>query len=392
MRIVKLDDLYKITSGGTPSRTKLEYYENGNIPWVKTGDLKNRYINDVQEKINEDGLNNSSAKIFSKNTVLLAMYGATIGNCSILNISAATNQACAAFLPNKKVQTEYLYYFLSYNKPNFILKGVGGAQPNISISILKDFKIPLPPLEIQQKIADTLDKAQDLIDKRKEQIKRLDEFIQSVFLDMFGDPVINPKGWDVFKVKDFTFDIKNGLSRRRKEEENIGEIVLRLRDIKINNIDYSDLNRIALTENEKVKYKVDKGDILFIRVNGNPEYVGRCSAYFGYLEEVYFNDHVMRVKIDDSKMKQIYFAHLINSKYGKKEIAKNRMTSAGQYTINQLGLDKIKMPVPPIELQNKFATIVEKTEQQKELMQKSLEKMQDNFNNLMQRAFKGELF
>jgi type I restriction enzyme S subunit len=118
---VKLGDIFKITSGGTPLKSKPEYYKNGTIPWVRTGDLKEKYITNVEGLITEEALKNSSAKLFPANTVLIAMYGATIGACSILYREAATNQACAAFLPKQIVESSYLYYFLCSKKDDFII-------------------------------------------------------------------------------------------------------------------------------------------------------------------------------------------------------------------------------------------------------------------------------
>ena len=131
---VKLGDIFEIGSGGTPSKSHPEYY-GGNIPWVKTGDLKNEYLYEVEDFITEEGLNNSSAKMYEADTVLIAMYGATIGATSILKMNACTNQACAAFKKNEQVIPEYLYYFLRSQKEKFVKDGVGGAQPNISAEI-----------------------------------------------------------------------------------------------------------------------------------------------------------------------------------------------------------------------------------------------------------------
>ena len=147
--MARLGDIFTITSGGTPDKKKSEYYANGTIPWVKTGDLKNQYVPTGIECITEEGLNNSSAKLFPPNTVLVAMYGATIGACSILPYEASTNQACAAFLPNEKVMPTYLYYFLSSKKEQFIKDGVGGAQPNISAGYLKNVQFDLIPMQQQ---------------------------------------------------------------------------------------------------------------------------------------------------------------------------------------------------------------------------------------------------
>ena len=138
---------FQLTSGGTPNKKNASYYENGTIPWVKTGDLKERYVPVGIECITKEGLDNSSAKLFPPKTVLVAMYGATIGACSILAYEAATNQACAAFLPNEDVLPTCLYYFLSSKKEQFMHDGVGGAQPNISAGYLKEVEFSVVPLE-----------------------------------------------------------------------------------------------------------------------------------------------------------------------------------------------------------------------------------------------------
>ena len=138
---IKLGELHKISSGGTPSRKINDYYENGTIPWVKTGDLKGLYVLKPSESITEEALKNSSAKLFPSDTLLIAMYGATIGACSILNFNAATNQACAALLPSDKVNTLFEFFFFREFKKELIKMGVGGAQPNISAGLLKNLKI-----------------------------------------------------------------------------------------------------------------------------------------------------------------------------------------------------------------------------------------------------------
>lgn len=183
--MAKLGELYKITSGGTPSRTHSEYYEDGTIPWVKTGDLKDKYLFETDEKISQLGLENSSARIYLKNTVLLAMYGATIGATSILKIDAATNQACAAFSPREDTLPEYLCAFLESQKDKFIKDAVGGAQPNLSAGYLKTIEFKLPSLEQQTRITRNLSKIDELLLLRKQQIAKLDELVKARFVEMF---------------------------------------------------------------------------------------------------------------------------------------------------------------------------------------------------------------
>ncbi len=181
---VQLGDIFTISSGGTPNKNENCYYDNGTIPWVKTGDLKEKYISRNVSYITELGLKNSSAKLFPVDTVLVAMYGATIGACSILPFEASTNQACAAFLPNEKVLPEYLYYFLYANKENFIKDGVGGAQPNISAGYLKKVAFELKSISEQSKIVDILDKVKSIIDNRKQQLQQLDDLVKARFVEL----------------------------------------------------------------------------------------------------------------------------------------------------------------------------------------------------------------
>ena len=123
-KLQTIGDVFTVSSGGTPLRDKPEYYINGNIPWIKTGDLKGKYVNNPDEFITEEALKNSSAKLFPERTVLLAMYGATIGACSILPFEASINQACAALLPTDKCDEVYLYYFLKSILGQLVKMGV----------------------------------------------------------------------------------------------------------------------------------------------------------------------------------------------------------------------------------------------------------------------------
>ena len=200
--MARLGDVFTISSGGTPDKRQNLYYDNGNVPWVKTGDLKEKFVSNNVDRITLEGLNHSSAKLFPAGTVLVAMYGATIGACSILNYEASTNQACAAFLPNANILPAYLYYFLSSRKEKFIQDGVGGAQPNISAGYLKNVPFDIKPLEAQASIVAHLSRVDDLISLRKQQLAKLDELVKVRFVEMFGDPVLNQKKFPCYTVND----------------------------------------------------------------------------------------------------------------------------------------------------------------------------------------------
>lgn len=172
--MARLGDICTIQSGGTPSREKLEYWTNGSIPWIKISDIKNKNIEESQEFITDLGLENSSAKIFPKGTILYTIF-ATLGDVGILNIDAATNQAIAGLqIIDEKVLCDYLYYYLISKKSYIENIGRGVAQNNINLKILRDFEIYIPEKKEQKKIVEQLDKTDNLINLRKEQLKKLD--------------------------------------------------------------------------------------------------------------------------------------------------------------------------------------------------------------------------
>ena len=140
----ELGQIAKMTSGGTPNKKHTEYYEGGTIPWVRSGELDRGLILDTEIKITQAGLDNSSAKIFPKGTLLIALYGATIGKLGFLGIDACTNQAVCAIFENDKVSLKYLYYYLLLHRSKLIEQGIGGAQPNISQTILKKLPVRYP--------------------------------------------------------------------------------------------------------------------------------------------------------------------------------------------------------------------------------------------------------
>ncbi len=183
---VKLGDICEIVSGGTPSRDKIEYWHNGTIPWVKIADVKNNVVNQTQEFITELGLENSSAKIFTKGTLLYTIF-ATLGETAILNIDAATNQAIAALIEAYDYDTKFLMYCLMSMKDYVNSLGRGVAQNNINQTMLKNFTIPLPPLCEQQEIVKKLDLLVSLANDfaiTKENLKRIEKRIEKSLLKL----------------------------------------------------------------------------------------------------------------------------------------------------------------------------------------------------------------
>lgn len=175
----KLKEICKISSGGTPSRKNPEYY-TGNIPWIKTGEIKWNYIENAEEKITPEAIANSSAKLFEKGTVLVAMYGQglTRGRAAILNIDATTNQAVCALRVGKCSLSRFIYYYFMYNYWKFREEAVGGNQPNLSGTIISGFTINLPSLQEQQEIISII----DILLEKEQQAQELCNIIERVNL------------------------------------------------------------------------------------------------------------------------------------------------------------------------------------------------------------------
>ena len=188
-RLVKLGELCKTGAGGTPLKSKKEFYEGGSIPWLLSGEVAQGEILKATSFITQKGLENSSAKLFPPNTVLVAMYGATAGQVGVLRIEASTNQAVCGILPNEHFLPEFLFYYLLSRKDELIAQAAGNAQPNISQQKIRDTLVPVVPLPEQQRIVAILDEAFEAIaaaranaEQNRQNARALFEsYLQSVF-------------------------------------------------------------------------------------------------------------------------------------------------------------------------------------------------------------------
>lgn len=273
---------------------------------------------------------------------------------------------------------KYLYYALcNADIPN--------TGYNRHFKWLKEVDIPDYSADEQTTIVAQFEKIDGLLDLRKQQLSKLDELVKARFIEMFGDPVVNPKSWETVPLSALIINANNGMSRRGKDAD--GSIVLRLVELQNGFIDYSAPNRICLNDTEKKRYELVDNDFLFARVNGNPDYVGRCAVFKSIGEPVFHNDHIIRVHFDETKINGCFTSVLLNSDYGKRQMREQIKTSAGQYTISQDGIGAITAILPPLELQEQFAAFVEQTDKSKLEIQKSLEKLETLKKALMQKYF-----
>ena len=192
----KIGKLCKTYSGGTPLKNVKEYYQNGNIPWLRSGEVCKKYISETEMFITQKGLENSSAKYYPIDTVVVAMYGATAAQVGILKIEATSNQAVCGILPNRKFLPEFLYYFFCYRKEFLASQAQGGAQPNISQVKIKNLEVPVPPLPEQQSIVDYLDSAFAKIDAMKANAEKALNEAKALFQASLKEMLEPKDGWE----------------------------------------------------------------------------------------------------------------------------------------------------------------------------------------------------
>jgi type I restriction enzyme S subunit len=384
------DVVESINSGGTPKRENKEYWKDGNIPWMKISDLTGTYVNESSEKITTEGLDNSSAKLFPEGTILYSIF-ATIGAIGILNTSAATNQAIAGLVPNNEIiNTKYLYYCLKSEHRNVYAKKSHATQDNINLSVLKNHKIPVPPLDTQQRIVDLLDSMEDLRYLRKETLDISDQLIQSVFLEMFGDPAINSKEWEIKSLENLTSHVSSGSTPKggSKVYCDSGILFIRSQNVLMNKLSFKDIVYIDDTIHHKMKRTwVKQGDVLF---NITGASIGRVSYYPGKDDTANVNQHVCIIRPEKEVINPVFLSYLMSMDNFQKKIFATQ-SGATRQAFNYTQIKKFDIVTPPLHLQQQFADFVQSVEDMKSSQVKSAETMDEMFNSFLDKAFRGEL-
>ena len=372
---------------------KSTWFGEGSSKVIRIGDLKNGRI-DVENAACFDQTANPIKEQFKirEGDILMALSGATVGKIAVATVDTVgcyLNQRVAIVRSKSTESADYLKYVFSGSYLDKLLLSAGGAaQPNLSPKDLASMEIPLPPLDEQKRIAAILDKADSVRRKRQQAIQLADDFLRSVFLDMFGDPVTNPKGFPIGTIRDFVETANYGSSGKASETE--GEYpMLRMGNITYEGgWDFTNLKYIDLSEKDKPKYLTQKGDLLFNRTNSR-ELVGK-TAVFEEEKPMAIAGYLIRVRTNELG-NNYYLSGYLNSAHGKKTLVGMCKSIVGMANINAQELQNIKILLPPIELQNEFEKIVKTTKQKLKSFDKSSQLLNDNFNSLSQKAFAGEL-
>ena len=255
---------------------------------------------------------------------------------------------------------------------------------------MKDYEIPLPPLEEQYRIAALLDKVSGLITKRRVQMDKLDLLVKARFVEMFGDPFINPMAWKKIKIKDaVTVEPQNGMYKPQSDyvTDGSGTPILRIDGFYAGVVtDLSSLKRLLCDDKEKKKYLLKEDDIVINRVN-SIEYLGKCAHIKGLIEETVYESNMMRMHFDSARFNPAYVTHLLCSRFVYDQVVNHAKKAVNQASINQKDILDFDIYQPSIDLQNMFADFVNQVEQSKLVIQQSLDKMETLKRALMQQYF-----
>lgn len=358
MEYKKLGNICNIVSGGTPSRSKSQYWDNGNIPWIKIRDIKSKYIEDSEEFITIEGLNNSSVKLLTKGTVLYTIF-ATLGEVGILKIDACANQAIAGLTvkDETKILPEYLYYYLK-SKKNIVNKlGRGVAQNNINLSMLKEFEIEVIDIVKQNNIIKTLNYVDDIIKFKSLELKQLDELVKARFVELFGDPATNEYNWPMLNLENVSSIITYGLTVR-PTYVNKGIDLISARELHKGFIEYEVAPKISFNDFQSLsdKGKPLKNDILFSKTGS----IGHC-ALVDTDKMFAITQNAARLGLIIEKVNPVWLLYYLRMNYIQDWCKRHAKGNA----VKDLQLKDIKA-IPlfecPLELQNQFADFVKEVD------------------------------
>lgn len=382
----KLKDLGEIMTGNTPSTSNSSFYDTKDIMFIKPSDISLGIteITNSNEYISKNAI--AKVRLVPKDSLLVSCIG-TIGKIAINKDRAAFNQQINAIIPNDKIySSRYLGYALCKNKKQLEAIANAPVVPIINKSQFSEFVVKIHELDAQKKIVETLDKAQSLIDKRKEQLGGLDQLVKSRFIEMFGGFFIDEHISDFMSLCEKITDGEHGTVPRFES----GIQYLMARNVsKENRLDFGEVSFIDEITHKKINSRCNPeyNDLLIVCVGAT---IGKV-ALVPKMNRFSIARSVALIKYKRANLNGKYLLWLFNHEYMQIQL-KNSSNESAQAGLYIGKIKNLKIPTPPLELQNQFASFVNQVDKLKFEMEKSLKELENNFNSLMQKAFNGELF
>lgn len=384
--MARLDEIFDLQMGKTPSRNNAGYWTDGQYDWVSIADLGSyqKYVGDTKERISALAVQESGIKSVPANTVIMS-FKLSLGKTAITQEPVYTNEAIMAFIPTGKyaVLPDYFYYLFSAKD---WIKGTNRAVMGTTLNkaTLGAVFITVPPIDEQHKIAAVLDKVSDLIAKRQQQLDKLDEAVKARFVEIFGEPDENPKHWQEDELSHH-LKVIGGYAFKSDGFTDEGIPVLRIGNI--NSGHFLPVNMVYWPDDLALaRYKVFPGDLVMslTRTVGKDDYGNVCILGADY-DEYYLNQRNAKLSIEKS-LNKCYFSELLKFPRIKKRLT-GISRGIRQANISNKDILTLRIPMPPIELQEQFAAFVEQTEKTKIIISHSLEKLETLKKALMQEYF-----
>ena len=349
----KLGEICKIVSGTTPKTSIAEYWD-GDIKWLTPAEIKDDSytIYDTVRKITLLGKEKSGLNLFPKGTVILSSR-APIGKVAIAGCDMCCNQGFKNLICSETVYNKYLYWFLKNKKDYLNSLGRGATFKELSKQIVSEIIINLPSYNEQEKIVDKLERLQKIVATRKHQLLQLDKLTKSLFVEMFGDTVINPLGWEEHKLEeyiDFLTSGSRGWAKYFVNEEN--ELFLTIKNVKNNKIVLDDIQYIKAPKNKEAeRTKVKCGDLL-ISITAD---LGRTGVIDKDISSrgAYINQHLSLVRLDQNRINPQYISYYLETDAGKRQFCSKNQNGV-KAGLNFDAIKSLNIIVPPIELQDDF--------------------------------------
>ena len=378
MEYLKLGEISEFIMGQAPNSANCNKNGSGTI-FVKAGQFGELYPNIEEWTV-------TPLKLAKENDVLICVVGATVGKLNLAIDCAIGRSVAAIRCDSKKLHYKYLYYYLNTWVTRIRELSQGSAIGVITKDMLYDLNIPMYDISSQIYIVNILDKAQKLMDKRKQQIEALDELVKSQFIEMFGDVISNKKNYPIKKLDEITSIITDGTHQTPTYVDK-GYIFLSSKNVTTGKINWDDVKYIPEELHIKLNKRLEPklNDILLAKngTTGVAALVDRECIF-----DIYVSLALIRF---NSNINPVFMLYMINSD-GCRHQFNSSLKGIGVPNLHLSEIRKTKVLLPPIELQNQFADFVKQVDKLKFEMEKSLKELEDNFNSLMQKAFKGELF
>ena len=381
---VKLSDAFDLQMGKTPSRNDRECWGDGH-KWISISDIGNagKYIDTTKEEITDVGVSKSGIKVVPKGTVIMS-FKLSIGKTAITAEDMYTNEAIMAFINKGKyeIDTDYLYHMC---KGIDWFEGTNKAVLGLTLNkaTMSEKEIEIPPLDVQLQVVAVLDKVDELISLRKEQLAKLDQLVKSQFIELFGDPASNPMRWKETTIGAECYYIKDGPHKSLPDVgEGNGYPFISVRNIVNGYIDFSTARYISAQDylDSIKKCHPQKGDMLYSK-GGTTGIAKLIDVDIEFANWV----HVAVLKFDNT-LNGVFFENMLNSDYCYDQSQRLTKGIANRDLVLS-AMAQIKMYKPPIELQERFAAFVEKTNKSKLAIQQSLDKLELLKKSLMQEYF-----